>query len=137
MFALRGGQYKAARSKFFRALQASGYRLDLSCNLAWAYCSRWQHAPALKHIADRSGASTSVGMTTEDIDVGRVGNTVVLHQTVLVEAFNLEAAIEYQLRNYETIRRPGSPHMPPRAEEEEDPAQPGVNEHGGQAYRRV
>lgn len=53
-------------------------------------------------------------MTTEGIDVGSVGNTVVLHQTVLVEAFNLEAAIEYQLRNS------GSPHMPPRAEEEED-----------------
>lgn len=38
-------------------------------------------------------------MTTEGIDVHSVGNTLVLHQTALVEAFNLKAAIEYQLKN--------------------------------------
>lgn len=41
----------------------------------------------------------SVGMTTEGIDVHSVGNTLVLHQTALIEAFNLKAAIEYQLKN--------------------------------------
>lgn len=38
-------------------------------------------------------------MTTEGIDVHSVGNTLVLHQSALIEAFNLKAAIEYQLKN--------------------------------------
>lgn len=41
----------------------------------------------------------SIGMTTEGIDIHSVGNTLVLHQTALIEAFNLKAAIEYQLKN--------------------------------------
>ena len=41
----------------------------------------------------------SVGMTTEGIDVRSVGNTLVLHETALIEAFNLKAAIEFQLKN--------------------------------------
>lgn len=38
-------------------------------------------------------------MTTEGIDVRSVGNTLILHETALIEAFNLKAAIEYQLKN--------------------------------------
>ncbi len=38
-------------------------------------------------------------MTTEGIDVRSVGNTLTLHETALIEAFNLKAAIEYQLKN--------------------------------------
>lgn len=45
----------------------------------------------------------SVGMTTEGIDVRSVGNTLTLHETALVEAFNLKAAIEYQLKNCESV----------------------------------
>ena len=41
----------------------------------------------------------SVGMTTEGIEVRSVGNSMTLHETALVEAFNLKAAIEYQLKN--------------------------------------
>lgn len=42
-----------------------------------------------------------VGMTTEGIEVKSVGNTLVLHETALIEAFNLKAAIEYQLKKCE------------------------------------
>ena len=45
----------------------------------------------------------SVGMTTEGIDVRSVGNTLTLHDTALVEAFNLKAAIEYQLKNCKLV----------------------------------
>uniref|UniRef100_A0A9L0JB96 Tetratricopeptide repeat protein 30 n=1 Tax=Equus asinus TaxID=9793 RepID=A0A9L0JB96_EQUAS len=72
-----------------------------------AACFQVLHGPAaLKHIADiiergiRQHPELGVGMATEGIDVRSVGNTLVLHQTALVEAFNLKAAIEYQLRNY-------------------------------------
>lgn len=42
-------------------------------------------------------------MTTEGIDIHSVGNTLVLHQTALIEAFNLKAAIDYQLKNCENL----------------------------------
>lgn len=38
-------------------------------------------------------------MQTEGIEVRSVGNTLTLHETALTEAFNLKAAIEYQLKN--------------------------------------
>ncbi|XP_037060788.1 tetratricopeptide repeat protein 30A1 [Peromyscus leucopus] len=120
------GHYEAACSKFLAALQASGFQPDLSYNLALAYYSSRQYAPSLKHIADiiehgiRQHPELGVGMTTEGIDIRSVGNTVVLHQTALVEAFNLKAAIEYQLRNYEVAQETLT-DMPPRAEEELDP----------------
>ncbi|MEJ1278280.1 tetratricopeptide repeat domain 30A1 [Cricetulus griseus] len=120
------GHYEAACSKFLAALQASGYQPDLSYNLALAYYSSRQYAPALKHIADiiehgiRQHPELGVGLTTEGIDIRSVGNTTVLHQTALVEAFNLKAAIEYQLRNFEVAQETLT-DMPPRAEEELDP----------------
>ena len=43
----------------------------------------------------------------------------VLHETSLVEAFNLKAAIEYDLRNHDAARE-ALTDMPPRAEEELD-----------------
>lgn len=49
----------------------------------------------------REHPELSVGMTTEGIEVRSVGNTLTLHETALIEAFNLKAAIEYQLKNCE------------------------------------
>lgn len=40
-------------------------------------------------------------MTTEGIEVKSVGNTLVLNESALIEAFNLKAAIEYQLKKCE------------------------------------
>ncbi|KAM6174693.1 intraflagellar transport protein 70A2 [Erethizon dorsatum] len=120
------GHYEAACSKFFAALQASGYQPDLSYNLALTYYSNRHYGPAQKHISDiiergiRQHPELGVGMTTEGIDARSVGNTSVLHQTALVEAFNLKAAIEYQLKNYEAAQE-ALTDMPPRAEEELDP----------------
>ncbi|KAK2571979.1 Tetratricopeptide repeat protein 30A [Acropora cervicornis] len=96
-------------------LQAA-IRYDLSYNIALCYYSLKQYAPALKHIADiiergiRDHPELSVGMTTEGIEVRSVGNTKVLHETALIEAFNLKAGIEHQLKNSLT-------DMPPRTEE--------------------
>ena len=43
----------------------------------------------------------------------------VLRETALVEAFNLKAAIEYDMRSYDTARE-ALTDMPPRSEEELD-----------------
>ncbi|XP_053323684.1 tetratricopeptide repeat protein 30A [Spea bombifrons] len=120
------GQYEEACKKFITAMQVVGYKQDLSYNIALCYYSMKQYAPALKHIADiiergiREHPELGVGMTTEGIDVRSVGNTLVLHDTALIEAFNLKAAIEYQLKNYEAAQE-ALTDMPPRSEEELDP----------------
>lgn len=118
-------QYEKACKKFQQAIQLAGYRANLSYNIALCYYRQKQYAPALKHIADviergiRDHPELSVGMTTEGIDVRSVGNTALLKETALVEAFNLKAAIEYQLRNFEAAGE-ALTDMPPRREEELD-----------------
>ncbi|XP_077979698.1 intraflagellar transport protein 70A-like [Glandiceps talaboti] len=120
------GRYEEACQKFQTAMQILGYKPDLSYNIALCYYAMKQYAPALKHIADiiergiREHPELSVGMTTEGIDVRSVGNTLTLHETALIEAFNLKAAIEYQLKNFEAAKE-ALTDMPPRSEEELDP----------------
>ena len=55
----------------------------------------------------------SVGMQTEGIEVRSVGNTLTLHETALIEAFNLKAAIEYVLKNMDNAKE-ALTDMPPR-----------------------
>ena len=38
------------------------------------------------------------------MQVRSVGNSLVLKETALIEAFNLKAAIEYQMKNYEAAQ---------------------------------
>ncbi|XP_024936945.1 tetratricopeptide repeat protein 30A isoform X2 [Cephus cinctus] len=118
-------QYEQALKKFSTALQIVGFRPHLSYNVALCYFKLKEYALSLKHIADiieqgiREHPELSVGMTTEGIEVRSVGNTLTLHETALTEAFNLKAAIEYQLKNYEAARE-ALTDMPPRSEEELD-----------------
>ena len=66
-------------------------------NVALCYYSLKQYGPALKHIAEiiekavREHPELSVGA---DPAARSVGNSQVLAETALVEAFNLKAAIE-------------------------------------------
>lgn len=119
-------RYQEACQKFMNAMNILGYQADLSYNIALCFYKQKHYAPALKHIADiiekgiREHPELSVGMTTEGIEVRSVGNTRVLHDTALVEAFNLKAAIEYQLKNYDAAQE-ALTDMPPRSEEELDP----------------
>ena len=40
-----------------------------------------------------------IGMASEGMDIQSVENSQILHETFLIEAFNLKAAIEYNLKN--------------------------------------
>ncbi|GAB6033191.1 Tetratricopeptide repeat protein 30A [Chamberlinius hualienensis] len=119
------GRFEEACEKFSEALKLAGYKPDLTYNVALCYYQMKQYAPALKYIAEiiekgiRKHPELSVGMTTEGIEVRSVGNTITLHETALVEAFNLKAAIEYQLKNFDAARE-ALTDMPPRSEEELD-----------------
>ncbi|XP_029913501.1 intraflagellar transport protein 70A isoform X2 [Myripristis murdjan] len=119
-------EYEEACKKFMSAMQVLGYQPELSYNIALCHYSLKNYTQAHKYIREiiergvRDHPELSVGMTTEGIDVRSVGNTLVLHETALVEAFNLKAAIEYQLRNLEGAQE-ALTDMPPRSEEELDP----------------
>lgn len=120
------GRYDEACGKFQSAMQTTRYRSDLAYNIALCHYRMKRFAQALKYIADiiergiREHPELNVGHVTEGIDVRSVGNTQLLAQTALIEAFNLKAAIEYQLKNYSAAQE-ALTDMPPRQEEELDP----------------
>lgn len=113
-------------SKLFLSL------LALSYNIALCHYSLKMYPQALKHVEDIKNRGIkehpgkicdgylfcvvwllpmslsymlelSVGMTSEGVDFHSVGNTLELQQTALIEALNLKAAIEYQLKNGENV----------------------------------
>jgi len=120
------GNYEGARGKFTEAMNVLGYQAELAYNIALCHYRMKQLGPAMKYIADiiekgvREHPELSVGSNTEGIDVRSVGNSVVLKQTALIEAFNLKAAIEYTMRN-NAASKEALTDMPPRSEEELDP----------------
>ncbi|XP_068605491.1 intraflagellar transport protein 70A [Brachionichthys hirsutus] len=120
------GKYEEACKKFMSAMQVLGYLPALSYNAGLCCYSLKNYPEALKHIDEiiERGVSEhpelSIGMTTEGVDVHSVGNTLALHATALIEAFNLKAAVEYQRNNLKGAQE-ALTDMPPRADEELDP----------------
>ena len=119
-------QFEQALQLFQEAQQTAGFKAYLSYNIALCLYRMRQYASSLKSIADiiergiRQYPELSVGMRTEGIDVRSVGNSLVLQESAFVEAFNLKAAIEYNLKNYQQSRD-ALTDMPPRSLEELDP----------------
>ncbi|PAA57823.1 hypothetical protein BOX15_Mlig000704g1, partial [Macrostomum lignano] len=119
------GKYQEACAKFTKAMQVTSFRPDLAYNMAVCHYQLRQYAQALKLIADiiergiREHPELGVGMATEGIEVRSVGNSLTLHETALVEAFNLKAAIEFNRRNFAQAQD-ALTDMPPRSEQELD-----------------
>ena len=68
----------------------------------------------------REHPELGVGSNSEGIEVKSVGNTQILKETALIEAFNLKAAIEFTIKNFSAAKE-AIIDMPPRGEEELDP----------------
>jgi tetratricopeptide repeat protein 30 len=119
-------RFEEARVKFQEALSQVGYQCDLAYNVALCYFKMKQYAPCLKFIAEiiekgvREHPELGVGSNAEGVDVKSVGNTQILKETALIEAFNLKAAIEFVTKNYAAAKE-ALLDMPPRSEEELDP----------------
>ena len=116
-------KYEEALKKFQSAVQMSTFEPQLLYNVAVCHYKLKEFAPAIKFIGEHKqcqeifwfhfhisfswhhwkrysrSSELSVGMATEGLEVRSVGNTMSLHNSALVEAFNLKAAIEYQLKN--------------------------------------
>ena len=118
--------FEQARMRFQEAMNAMGFTAEIAYAIGLCYYQQKQYGPALKHIAEiiergvREHPELSVGSQTEGIEVRSVGNSTALKETALIEAFNLKAAIEFQMKNYEAAQEALS-DMPPRGEEELDP----------------
>uniref|UniRef100_A0A3P9MIV1 Tetratricopeptide repeat protein 30 n=1 Tax=Oryzias latipes TaxID=8090 RepID=A0A3P9MIV1_ORYLA len=99
------GKYEDACRSFMSAVQVLGFVPALYYNVALTFYSLKNYPQALKYIAEiiergiKEHPELSVGVSTEGADVHSVGNTLLLHQSALIEAFNLKAAIEFQLKN--------------------------------------
>jgi len=121
------GNFEEAKKKFSDAMNILGYQPDLSYNIALCYFRLKQYGNAMRQIAEiiergvRDHPELSVGSKSEsNTDVKSVRNSTVLRETALVEAFNLKAAIEYDMKNFKGARD-ALLDMPPRQEEELDP----------------
>jgi len=121
-------RHAEAMKMFGDAMNSLGYKADLAYNVALCYYSQKQYGPALKHIAEiiergvRDHPELSVGALSEGVgglQARSVGNTAVLKETALVEAFNLKSAIEYMMKNMEAAKD-ALDDMPPRDEAELD-----------------
>uniref|UniRef100_A0A3Q2CF75 Tetratricopeptide repeat protein 30 n=1 Tax=Cyprinodon variegatus TaxID=28743 RepID=A0A3Q2CF75_CYPVA len=99
------GKYEEACKKFITATQLLGFVPALSYNIALTHYSMKNYNQALKCVTEiiergiREHPELDVGLKTEGIDDHSVGNSLVLHQSALIEAFNLKAASKYQLKN--------------------------------------
>jgi len=118
-------KYDEARVKFQQALNFLGYVPQIAYNIALCYYKMKQYPTALKYMQEiiekgiRDHPELSVGSNTEGMEVRSVGNSQTLKETALVEAFNLKAAIEYVLKNFQAAAE-ALKDMPPRSEKELD-----------------
>jgi tetratricopeptide repeat protein 30 len=94
--AFKEGKFEAARNQYNEAINTMGYQADLAYNIALCYYREKQYGPALRHVAEiiekgvRNHPELSVGSNTDGIEVRSVGNSAVLKETCLIEAFNLK-----------------------------------------------
>lgn len=120
------GSYAEALKKFQEAESALGSKMDLTYNIALTYYRMHQFGQALKHIAEiiekgiQDHPELNIGSNTDGNEARSVGNTQLLKETALIEAFNLKAAIEFEMKNYAGAKE-ALTDMPPRADEELDP----------------
>lgn len=124
---LKEGRPEEALQKFLDAMHAHGYQADLAYNIALCHYRTKQFGSAMKYLAEivdrglREYPELFSQIDSVNLkELQSVGNTPLLKKTALIEAFNLKAAIEYDMKN------PSGYHkalldMPPRSEEELDP----------------
>ncbi|CAD7922256.1 unnamed protein product [Amoebophrya sp. A25] len=115
-------RFAEALKAYQEAQGTLGFVACLAYNIALCFYAMKQYGPALKQLAEiiekavRDHPELSVG---SDAQTRSVGNSSVLRESALVEAFNLKAAIEYQMENKEAARD-ALQDMPPRDESELD-----------------
>ncbi|KAF8056228.1 ttc30a [Scenedesmus sp. PABB004] len=116
------GDFAGAAAKFREAEAVEGSQPELQYNLALCCYKLKQHSQALRHLAEivERGVREHPELGLDGVGARSVGNSTVLKETALVEAFNLKAAIELAMNNAAAAAE-ALADMPPRAECELDP----------------
>ena len=123
---LKENKYKEALEQYEHAKGIVGPNCELLYNLALCHYRMKQYDKCMQYIAEiiekgtREHPELGVGTNEEGAEVPSVGNTQALKESALIEAFNLKAAIEYNLKKYSAARE-ALWDMPPRSESEYDP----------------
>lgn len=123
---LKEGKFEEALQNFERSKGIVGETPELMYNIALCHYKMRQYDKCMESIAmiiekgSREHPEFGIGLNKEGKEIQSVGNTQVLKETALIEAFNLKAAIEYNLKN-NTQARDALWDMPPRNEFEWDP----------------
>ncbi|KAL7754390.1 hypothetical protein RI367_000371 [Sorochytrium milnesiophthora] len=131
----KDNKFEQALLKYTDASKRAGYQPEISYQIALCHFRLGQFVPSLKQLAEiiergiRDYPELNVGMSVKD-DMDSDGDLVqsalssthaqALTRSFLIEAFNLKAAIEYNLKNYAAAKE-ALQDMPPRMEEELDP----------------
>jgi tetratricopeptide repeat protein 30 len=116
-------KYEEARQKFAEAMNTLGYKPSIAYNISVCFYYMKQYAQSRKYIIEiiekgikeHPGTTQAlivflippelgIGSNAEGIEVRSVGNTLTLRETALIEAFNLKAAIEYEMKNCNTLQ---------------------------------
>eukprot|EP00026_Physarum_polycephalum_P004296 Phypoly_transcript_04314.p1 GENE.Phypoly_transcript_04314~~Phypoly_transcript_04314.p1 ORF type:complete len:657 (+),score=128.79 Phypoly_transcript_04314:100-2070(+) len=124
------GKYQLARQRFSDAMSQMGYQPSLAYNIALCHYRMKQYTQARKNIIEiiekairehpELGVGSGAHSPDEDLDVHSVGNSQTLQETAIIEAENLKAAIEFEMKNMD-LAKESLQEMPPRTESELDP----------------
>lgn len=118
-------KYEEAIKIFKQTEKIMGEKPYLLYNIALCYYMtkdfKTAHACLSKIISKgiNEHSELAVGKNTEGLDMRSVGNTRVLHESALIEALNLQAALEYQLKHID-LAKMALTDMPPRFQHELD-----------------
>ncbi|UMM12321.1 hypothetical protein L5515_001158 [Caenorhabditis briggsae] len=120
------GNYSEALQKFNQATEFSGYQSGLAYSIALCYYRRGDYNSSLQLISEiinrgiKDHPEFHIGMVTEGFDVNVVQNSMTLHESALIEAFNLRFAIYYKTKDFKAAKECLT-DMPPRHEHDYDP----------------
>uniref|UniRef100_A0A8C4Q8B6 Tetratricopeptide repeat protein 30 n=1 Tax=Eptatretus burgeri TaxID=7764 RepID=A0A8C4Q8B6_EPTBU len=115
----KDGCFEEAVEKFTHSVHLSSFSPDLSYNLALCHYQLRHYETAQKHITDIIDKELEMSSATDRFEITSVGKSPPLHATSMVEAVNLKAAIEFQLKNFEAAQM-ALANIPPRTEKELD-----------------
>lgn len=119
------GQFDEAKKLFKEAKVILGDQSTVTYNIALSYYKLKRYSKCHKFIQDivkkgiRDHPELSVGGQSEGFQVRSVGNSKILRDTALIEAFNLKYAIEYVTGHPEDAKL-ALQDMPPRNEDQLD-----------------
>ncbi|KAF1768481.1 hypothetical protein GCK72_000293 [Caenorhabditis remanei] len=120
------GNYEEALKKFNEATEFSGYQSGLAYSIALCHYRRRDYESAFNlvdEIINRAVINNpefNIGQGLEGHDGNFIQNSQKLHESAIIEAFNLKFAMHYRVKDFKAAKE-CLDDMPPRNEHDNDP----------------